>query len=381
MNKNTFVDTSQIHVKAGNGGDGLVSFRREKYIAKGGPNGGDGGDGGDVILKATSNMATLLDFRSKALYEAQSGGPGGSEKMSGKNGGGLVVRVPRGTLVYEVRGGAGGENILIGDLVSEGQGLRVARGGKGGKGNDKFKSSTNRTPRQFTRGIKGEEKTLKLEIKLIADIGLVGLPNAGKSTLINRLAGINARVADYPFTTLNPNLGVAELKNGNKVIVADIPGLIEGASEGKGLGDDFLRHIERTRLIVHLIDPFSFDEDMKMDKIAVKNYQTIRQELENYGANLSKKKEIVVINKVEIPQVQESFDEIKAAFDKMGVGVLGISALSGIGIEALINKLTKELEKIPVHTSFDITTPTKVYTINDLPNKRIVFRGNKGLKE
>ena len=147
------------------------------------------------------------------------------------------------------------------------------------------------------------------------------------------------------------------------------------------MGDDFLRHIERTRLIVHLIDPFSFDEDMKMDKIAVKNYQTIRQELENYGANLSKKKEIVVINKVEIPQVQESFDEIKAAFDKMGVGVLGISALSGIGIEALINKLTKELEKIPVHTSFDITTPTKVYTINDLPNKRIVFRGNKGLKE
>lgn len=370
MSKNTFVDTAEILVKAGDGGNGAVSFRREKYIAKGGPDGGDGGDGGDVILKANTNMATLLDFRSKEKYAAESGKQGSGTKMTGLNGSDLVIRIPVGTLVY-----AG--DTLVGDLVTDGQELVIAKGGVGGKGNDKFKSSTNRTPRQFTRGTKGEQKTLKLEIKLIADIGLVGLPNAGKSTLINRLAGIQAKVAQYPFTTLNPNLGVAQLKNSKKVIIADIPGLIEGASEGRGLGDEFLRHIERTKLIVHLVDPFPLNEDEDIVETALKNYKIIRTELENYGANLSQKKEIVAINKLDIPQVEERFDEIKTAFRKLKVDAIGISALSGKGVETLINRLTEELEKIPSVPTFNVERPTKVYTINDLPNKRIVFRENK----
>jgi GTP-binding protein len=352
--KNVSVDIAQIVVKAGNGGDGRVSFRREKYIPRGGPDGGDGGDGGSVVLVADGNMATLRDFKARKKFEAKSGEQGGKKKMTGQNGEDLRVKVPLGTLVYQ------GET-LIGDMVENGQELFVASGGRGGKGNDRFKSSRNRTPEQFTKGTQGEEKVLKLEVKLIADVGLIGLPNAGKSTLINKLAGTSAKVANYPFTTLSPNLGVVRFKSGREAILADLPGLIEGASEGRGLGDEFLRHAERTRLIVHVTD-------------SIESYKTIRKELENYGGGLVNKKEIVVLNKLDLVEVKENFSEVKKDFDKAGVEVLGISALTGEGVVELLTQIERELGKIPDKPKFDAKRPVKVYSIGDLPNRRIVFR-------
>lgn len=371
--KNIFVDTAEIEIKAGTGGNGKVSFLRAKHIAKGGPDGGDGGKGGNVIVKVNPNMATLMDFRSKPNYKGQNGDMGSFKNMTGVNGEDLVILVPMGTLVYQIEGK---DETLIGDLVEKGQELLVATGGVGGKGNSRFKSSINRTPIQFTPGVIGEERTLRLEIKLIADVGLVGFPNAGKSTLINRLTGANAKVAAYPFTTLNPNLGLCKLKNGNKIIIADVPGLIEGASEGKGLGDDFLRHIERTKIIVHMIDPFTLEEEGLVEK-ALRDYKAIRKELEDYGANLGSKIEIVTINKMDIAEVSEAFEDIKAAFKSKNIDVIGISSLAGQGTEVLLNILTEKLSNIPTETTFSSEIPTKVYTINDLPNKRIVFRGNK----
>ena len=357
-------DIAEVIVKAGNGGNGHVSFRREKYIPKGGPDGGDGGDGGSMFFVGDENMMTLRDFKAKKRFDAPAGEEGGKRKMTGHNGSDLRVKVPLGTLIYQI---SDGREILIGDMVEQGQELLVARGGSGGKGNDKFKSSTNRTPRQFTRGTIGEEKALKLEVKLIADVGLVGLPNAGKSTLINKLAGTSAKVANYPFTTLSPNLGVVRFPSGREAIIADLPGLIEGASEGKGLGGEFLRHIERTRIIVHIIDPF-FSE-------ALESYSTIRKELENYGRNLLEKPEIVVLNKLDILEVAENFGELKGAFEKIGVKVLGISALTGQGVAELLAVIEKELEKVLNRPKFDAKKPVKVYSINDLRNKRIIFKG------
>ena len=370
---NSFVDTAKINIKAGRGGDGKVSFLRERHQPKGGPDGGDGGNGGNVILKVNPNMATLMDFRSKPKHKAKSGIPGGPKNMKGENGDDLVIYVPKGTLIFDIKGDS---ETLVGDLVENGRELRVATGGTGGKGNSRFKSSVNRTPTQYTPGSKGEERNLRLEIKLLADIGLVGFPNAGKSTLINRLTGANAKVADYPFTTLNPNLGVCELKNGNKIIVADLPGLIEGAAEGKGLGDEFLRHIERTRLIVHLIDPFSLDEEDLVEK-SLKSYDAIRKELKDHGAQLEEKKEIVVVNKMDITEVREAFESIKEAFKERDLDVLGISSLSGDGIDSLLERITQELDEIPEKTIFSVKKPVKVYTINDLPNRRLVFKGNQ----
>ncbi|HXK52961.1 MAG TPA: GTPase ObgE, partial [bacterium] len=302
------IDTAVIKVKAGKGGDGKVSFRREKYIPKGGPDGGDGGDGGNVYLITDHNMATLLDFKSKPTYEGQNGEAGGSVQMSGAKGEDLYIKVPEGTLVYEI---LPDRKILLVDMVAqEDESQKVfllARGGKGGKGNTRFKSSTNRTPIQFTKGTLGDEKDIQLEVKLVADIGLVGKPNAGKSTLINKLTNANAKTASYPFTTLTPNLGTALLKSGQNVIIADIPGLIEGASSGKGLGDDFLRHIERTRVICHVIDPLdgvvfdpdSYDDGKDFSKIVASNavgcYKTIRQELSEYESDLTSKPELVVV--------------------------------------------------------------------------------------
>lgn len=373
MYKNMFVDTAEINVKAGKGGNGKVSFKRIKFKAKGGPDGGDGGDGGNVTFKVNPNMATLMDFRSKPVYKAKDGAPGGHKSMTGANGDDLIVFVPQGTLMYQV---VGDEKTLIGDLTEKGQEITLAKGGRGGRGNESFKSATNQTPIQFTRGSPGEEKKFHLEIKLIADVGLVGLPNAGKSTLINQLAGTKAKVGSYPFTTLNPNLGICELKNGNKVILADLPGLIEGASKGKGLGDAFLRHVERTRLIIHLIDPFSADPSKDMVEKALNSYHSIRKELMDYGSNLEDKVEIVVVNKIDLQEVKENLDKLKKAFKSQKIEVLGISALSGEGSDALLSKITQEIEKIPEKPVFSVKTPTKVYTISDLPNKRMVFRGS-----
>jgi GTP-binding protein len=360
------IDTAKIKVKAGNGGDGKVSFRHEKYIPKGGPDGGDGGKGGSVIIVADHNMATLIDFHAKPVFAGENGQAGGSRKMSGSNGEDLIVKVPVGTLIYEET--PNGKR-LIEDFVEAGQTMIVARGGVGGKGNFRFRSSRNQTPNQYTPGEPGEEKTVTLEVKLMADIGLIGLPNAGKSTLVNQLTHANAKVANYPFTTLEPNLGVLTFKDGKSVVVADIPGLIEGASSGKGLGDEFLRHVERTRVLVHLIDAYE-NED------ALKAYRVIRGELESYSPDLAEKPEIIVINKIDITEVKEALPRIMKTFKKEGIEVFGISAATGEGISELSNKLMKLLADLPEKKVFDVEKPVKVYTVRNLPNKRMVFSKN-----
>ena len=292
------VDTAVIKIKAGKGGDGHVSFRREKFIAKGGPDGGDGGNGGSIYFVADENLSTLLDFHSKPRYEALDGVVGGKKKCSGSNSEDLLIRVPVGTLVYEQRKEEvysetatlterSADDLLVADLTTHGEKFLIARGGKGGRGNVHFKSSTNQTPMQYTPGTLGEEKLIRLEVKMVADVGLIGMPNAGKSTILNHLTNSNAKVANYPFTTLSPNLGAYTLRNGTIIILADIPGLIEGAADGKGLGDDFLRHVERTRILVHVVDGFTEN--------AWNSYEVIRNELKQYGKGLEAKPEIVVI--------------------------------------------------------------------------------------
>jgi GTPase len=375
------IDVATIKIRAGDGGSGIASFRREKFVPLGGPDGGDGGDGGSVYFVADHNKATLLDFRAKPVYSAQKGDPGGKKKMTGKDGDDLYVKVPVGTLVYQVDGSG---EILIGDMVEDGQTLLVAKGGRGGKGNYRFKSSVNQAPEQFTKGTEGEVKEIRLEIKLMADIGLVGMPNAGKSTLINQLTRANAKVADYPFTTLTPNLGTMSLRSGKTVIVADIPGLIEGASEGKGLGDEFLRHIERTRVLVHLVDVFPGSEgsegpegpeEESWPDFALKRYDVIRRELEDYSTELLEKPEVVVINKTDITEVSENLDKIVRKFKSArGIEVLGISAATGDGIDSLRVRVEEELEKIPDKKHYVAKKPVKLYTIDNLPNRRVVFR-------
>ncbi|MFA6981770.1 MAG: GTPase ObgE [Patescibacteria group bacterium] len=365
------IDIAQIKVKAGKGGDGCLSFLRTKRTAFGGPNGGNGGNGGDVYLIADHNLATHMDFRSKEIYKAQNGAPGEGENMHGANGEDLYVRVPTGTLVYELENG---KEVLVSDMLDDGGTFLMASGGHGGRGNATFKSSTNQAPRETTLGTKGEEKTLKLEIKLIADIGLVGLPNAGKSTLINQLTSANAKTANYPFTTLFPNLGTCKLASGQTVVIADIPGLIEGASEGKGLGDEFLRHIERTRFLIHIVEPQLSEDRKELVASAVKNYQIIRKELQSYRVDLSGKPEIVVINKLDITEVNEAFDEIVKSFKKIKVKVLGISAVTGQGIEELKIEMMKVLEKSPKIQKFEAAQPIKRFNISNLPNKRLVFK-------
>lgn len=379
------IDTAKIQIHAGDGGDGHVSFRRAKFVPKGGPDGGDGGDGGDVYLVADPNMVTLRDFRTKPKYEAGDGKEGGKRKKSGKDGEDLYISVPVGTLVYENRDG---DEVLIGDLVERGQTLLVAHGGIGGKGNWRFKSSTNQAPRQFTEGTEGESKELRFEIKMIADIGLIGMPNAGKSTLINQLTASRAKTASYPFTTLSPNLGVWKISAEESILIADIPGLIEGASEGKGLGDDFLRHVERTRLLVHVIDPFgeefgsAFSADnsgsvvgdvSELAESAWENYKIIRGELTDYSEELAQKEEIVVVNKLDITEIRESFEAIKKRFKREDTDVIGISAATGEGLELLRNKIREILPTLPERKVFTPEEVVKTYNIRNLPNRRMVF--------
>ncbi|MEQ9561810.1 MAG: Obg family GTPase CgtA, partial [Woeseiaceae bacterium] len=287
-----FVDEATIKVQAGNGGHGCLSFRREKYIDKGGPDGGDGGDGGDVFLVADEGANTLADFRYMRKFRAQSGDPGAGNNKTGKSGVDLEVVVPRGTVVYDVDTGE-----LIGDLTDAGQRLKVAEAGRGGLGNTRFKSSTNRAPRKTTNGSPGEFRHLRLELKLLADVGLLGLPNAGKSTLIRAMSAAKPKVADYPFTTLHPNLGVVSVGALQSFVMADIPGLIEGAAEGAGLGIQFLKHLQRTRLLLHVVDIAPLDQSSPADAV-----RAIQAELEKYSADLSGKPRWLVINKIDLLQ-------------------------------------------------------------------------------
>jgi GTP-binding protein len=370
------IDIAEIKIKAGNGGDGKVSFRREKYISKGGPDGGDGGKGGNIYLMADDNMATLIDFKSKNMIEAQDGEPGGKKKMTGKNGEDLFVKVPVGTLIYEMRDK---DEVLVADMNAKGMEFLIALGGVGGKGNFRFRSSTNQSPMQYTKGTLGDQKKIKLEVKLVADVGIIGLPNAGKSTLLNVLTRANAKVSSYPFTTLSPNLGTVLLKSGKTVVLSDIPGLIEGASEGKGLGDEFLRHVERTRILVHLIDPLEGVSDVsECQENAFRKYETIRNELKNYGKGLEDKNEIIVINKLDLAEVKTQFNDIKKYFaKKIKNPVIGISGVTGEGVETLLNFIEENLSKIEKKVEFDVVTPVKLYDIGNLPNKRIVFHDTK----
>src|SRR5436309_3185021 len=285
-----FVDRVVIYVKGGDGGNGCRSFRREKYVPKGGPDGGDGGDGGDVIVRAVAGADSLADIVNRKHWRADDGGRGMSANCHGKRASELLISVPPGTLIYDRDRG----NVLR-DLTTAGQEVIVARGGRGGRGNKAFATSTNRAPRQFQPGTPGEERWLTLELKVIADVGLVGLPNAGKSTLLSRLSRATPEIADYPFTTKHPNLGQVLIGGERAFILADLPGLIEGASEGVGLGHEFLRHVERTRVLIHLVEPFPAD-----GRDPLENYRTIRQELVLYRPGLAQKPEVVALSKAEL---------------------------------------------------------------------------------
>ena len=313
-----FLDQAKIHVKAGNGGSGSASFRREKFIEFGGPDGGDGGDGGSVVLIAAANLNTLIDFRFQQHFKAEKGRNGMGKKKSGRAGNDLFLKVPVGTQIFEED-----NNTLIEDLKKNGQKIIVAQGGKKGLGNVRFKSSTNRAPKKKTDGTKGESFWIWLQLKVIADVGIIGMPNAGKSSLLSVLTKAKPKIANYPFTTLNPNLGVTNYSD-KEVTLADIPGLIEGAHEGTGLGDKFLRHIERCKSLIHLID--ITDEDI------LENYLKIRKELSKYSSNLLKKKEIIVFNKIDMINVNEINKKINAFKKKIKKNIYKISVVQNKGL-------------------------------------------------
>lgn len=338
-----FVDEAIIKVIAGNGGNGVVSFRREKFIPFGGPDGGDGGDGGSIFLEATPGLNTLADFRNTRTYEAQHGEKGQSRDMTGRGGEDLVVPVPVGTLVYDQD-----TQELLGDLVKPGERLKVVQGGFHGLGNARFKSSVNRAPRQSTPGSPGERRTLKLELKVLADVGLLGLPNAGKSTLIRAVSGARPKVADYPFTTLHPNLGVVSVGQHRSFVMADIPGLIEGAAEGAGLGIRFLKHLQRTRLLLHVVDvaPFEGSGD------PVQDAKSIVAELNKFSPELAARERWLVLNKLDLvpPEERESRGQaIVNGLDWKGP-VFRLSAIRGEGTRELCQKIMERLEAWGVAT-------------------------------
>lgn len=328
-----FVDEVTISVRGGKGGDGCVSFRREKFVPKGGPDGGDGGHGGSVYLVAHAGVDTLLDLAGRHHYHAANGRPGSGANRTGRTAEDLLVTVPTGTLVYDATTGR-----LLKDLVDDGQRVRVARGGRGGRGNARFATSTHQAPREFDPGTKGQERTLRLELKLIADVGFTGLPNAGKSTLLARLTRARPKIAAYPFTTREPYLGILELSGFRRLVLADLPGLIAGAHEGAGLGDAFLRHIERTRIILHLVDLVP-PEGAPPPTDA---YRLIRGELEKYSAELAAREEIVVGTKLDLTGADEALARLR---DELGRPVQGISGVSGAGLRELAEELWTAVQR------------------------------------
>ncbi|MBD0268807.1 MAG: GTPase ObgE [Cyanobacteria bacterium Co-bin8] len=329
-----FIDQAEIGIQAGDGGDGLVAFRREKYVPAGGPAGGNGGRGGSVYLMAVENLQTLLDFRYARQFKAKNGQRGGPSNRTGASGEDLYIEVPCGTAVYDVA-----TDELLGDLIEPQQSLCVAKGGKGGLGNAHFLSNRNRAPERALPGLPGEVRDIRLELKLLAEVGIIGLPNAGKSTLISALSAARPKIADYPFTTLIPNLGVVRKPTGDGTVFADIPGLIEGAHEGLGLGHDFLRHIERTRLLLHLVDVTAADP--------LAHYETIQQELHAYGRGLPERPQILALNKTDA-LLDEEVDAIAAQLQSASqLPVHKISAVAGVGLEALMHQVWSTLEQQP----------------------------------
>jgi len=328
-----FIDRAEIEVEGGKGGDGIVAFRREKYVPAGGPAGGNGGKGGSVIFVATQNLQTLLDFQYSRYFKADDGKRGGPNNCTGSNGSDRIIKVPCGTVVYDLD-----SEEIIGDLVTPEQTLIVAAGGKGGLGNRHFLSNNNRAPEYALPGLEGEKRHLRLELKLLAEVGIIGLPNAGKSTLISAVSSARPKIADYPFTTLIPNLGVVRKPTGDGTVFADIPGLIEGAHLGIGLGHEFLRHIERTRLLIHLVSLTSEDP--------IADYQIIQGELAAYGRGLEKRSQILVFNKIDAVD-EETIDNYQKQFAKItNAEILTISAVTGAGLTTLLAKVWQQLEQL-----------------------------------
>ncbi len=332
-----FVDEARIHVKAGQGGNGCLSFRRERFIPKGGPDGGDGGKGGDVILQADGQLSTLLDFSYPQEFRATRGTHGKGKNQTGKSGEDLVIRVPMGTLVRDNQSGE-----LLRDFVSEGERFVAAKGGRGGRGNTRFATATLRAPRRVEKGEAGEERWLRLELKLLADVGLLGYPNVGKSTLLSKISSARPKIADYPFTTLVPNLGVVVRKERNPVVVADIPGLIEGASQGAGLGLTFFRHIERTRLLIHLLDVSGGPARDPMT-----DFRALNKELEAFQPLLREKPQIVALNKMDLPSVRERAPEVQGQFETIGYRLHLISGETGEGVKELLEEAFEVLDERP----------------------------------
>ncbi len=333
-------DQTKIHVKAGAGGDGSIHFRREKFAPFGGPDGGDGGRGGSIYFEATHNLNTLIDYRYKHHFKAEPGQPGIRQRMHGAKGEDLVLQVPPGTIIRDAD-----TNEILADLVEDGQRVMIARGGRGGLGNTHFATATNQAPKEAQRGEPGEERWLALELRLIADIGLVGYPNAGKSTLLSVVTAARPKIADYPFTTLAPNLGVVEVGqprsgDGFSFVLADIPGLIEGAAQGVGLGHEFLRHVQRTRLLLHILDGAVLERDPWQD------FQTINQELRAYDEQLARRPQIVVVNKMDLPEAQERWPELKAQAEAAGYTVFAISAAAHQGTAELMDVAAQRLHEL-----------------------------------
>jgi GTP-binding protein len=333
-----FLDESRIEVEAGRGGDGAVHFRREKYVPRGGPDGGDGGRGGHVFLEVSPHVDTLADFRHQHRFAADSGRAGGSNRKSGADADDRVVLVPPGTLV---RADESGE--VLADLTRAGERFLAAKGGRGGKGNARYATSRNQAPRMAERGEPGEIRWLRLELRLVADIGIVGVPNAGKSTLLAALTRAHPRIADYPFTTVTPNLGVAEIEgDGRPLVLADIPGLLEGAHKGVGLGDTFLRHIRRTRALIHLVDGLATDP--------LADFAQVNTELALYDPALSAKRQVVAVNKTDLPEVTRRWPEIERAFRRANVHPLAISALERRNLDTLLREASQAVQSQPVET-------------------------------
>jgi GTP-binding protein len=360
-----FFDTAQIHVAAGKGGDGAVAFRREKYVPFGGPSGGDGGRGGDVILFVDPKVNTLVYFRHHHQFKAGHGGNGRNKNMTGANGRELRIPVPPGTVVRDAK-----TREVLGDLTQPKAELIVARGGAPGKGNARFATATNQAPRMATNGLPGEERTLDLELKLIADVGLVGLPNAGKSTLLAATTAARPKIAPYPFTTLEPNLGVVDLDRETSFVIADIPGLIEGASLGKGLGHEFLRHIERTRILIHLLD------GSQPNPIA--DFDTLNAELAAFGHGLAAKPQIAAFNKIDLVEAQDNWQKAHAVLKQRGVEAMTISAAAHTNTRELLYRAAQLLKELPEPTLAELETTIPVIRLEEEARPFTITRDDAG---
>ena len=349
-----FTDYVKIIVKSGDGGDGAISFRREKYVAAGGPDGGDGGKGGDVYFTVDPDANTLIDFRFKKKFKAESGKSGEGNHRYGKSGDDLYIKVPLGTVIKDAESGK-----VLADLCEKGQTEKVFPGGRGGKGNSHFATSTRQAPHFSQGGEKGIEKEIILELKLLADVGLIGFPNVGKSTFLSVVTSATPKIADYHFTTLEPNLGVVKSEYGDSFVIADIPGIIEGASDGTGLGLQFLRHIERTRLLLHVIDASGVE-----GRNPVEDFNTINNELKNYSEKLSKRTQIIVANKVDLMQDETAYNELEKLAKEKGLAIFKISGVTGQGVKELLDYLSKTLKTLPKEELVEIED-RKVYELED----------------